>query len=210
MVTVSLLVQEHVDGRPLLQEALIEGIVNYANLAERLHPHIEEKLRKKVKHSAIVMALRRHAEKLERLTPKHATVPYDINIKTNLCDIEVQKTPRLVELLKEIDRSIRYDKGDFMNVIHGNYETSVIAPEKYLLEIRKKLSTQKIIAARSGLVAVALTFRGRFYETPGIVARLTRLLAWENINILEIVSTYTELTFIIDKNNLTRAYDVLK
>jgi aspartokinase len=210
MATISLLVQEHVAARPLLQEALIEGIVNYASLAEKLQPMIETRLQKRVKLSAVVMALRRHSENLKEFGLRHEEVPYEIIIRTSLCDLVLVKTPGLVETLKHVDSIIKYERGDSMNVIHGNYETSVIVPEKYKPEILKRLTGEKIIATRDGLVALGLTFKGRFYDTPGVVAKLTRALAWANVNIIEIVSTYTELTFIIDKNDLTTAYEVLK
>jgi hypothetical protein len=34
--------------------------------------------------------------------------------------------------------------------------------------------------------------------------------AWENINIFEIVSTMTELTFVIENKNSIRGYEVLQ
>jgi aspartokinase len=209
MATTSLLVQQHVRERPLLQEALIEGIVSYANLAEKLHPHIERMLNKKVKHSAIVMALRRYSETLQRAERTTTRLKHELVIKTSLCDIAVQKTASLMEKLRHIDRLVRYDKGDSLNIVHGNYETSIVVNQKYQKEILERLSGEQIIAVRGSLVAVAMTFSAKFYDTPGIVAKYTRALAWENINVIEIVSTYTELAFIIAEHDLTKAYEVL-
>lgn len=208
MVTVSHLVQEHVNMRPLLQEAMIEGIVNYALLAEKLKPAIEKKLRKRVKLSAIVMALRRHSEGLANYNRK-ANLKFEIIIKTNLVDIAVHRTPGLPELLKKIQGIVSYEKGDTLNIINGNYEISVVVSEKYSDRVLGMLSQEKVITVKPGLVSLALTFSERFYDTPGVVAKLTRKLAWENINVVEIISTYTELNFIIDRDDLTRAYEVL-
>ena len=38
----------------------------------------------------------------------------------------------------------------------------------------------------------------------------TRKLAWENINLTEIVSTMNELTFVIEKEDSIKALDVLQ
>ena len=49
----------------------------------------------------------------------------------------------------------------------------------------------------------------RFTDTPGVIFNIVRKLAWENINIYEIISTMTELTFILSKKDSMKAYDVL-
>ena len=38
----------------------------------------------------------------------------------------------------------------------------------------------------------------------------TRRLAWEDINLTEIISTMNELTFVIDREDSMKAYDVLE
>ena len=47
-------------------------------------------------------------------------------------------------------------------------------------------------------------------EQVGLFYVITKALNWENINIIEIVSTLTEMTFIINENNTARAFDTLK
>ena len=49
-----------------------------------------------------------------------------------------------------------------------------------------------------------------FLHTPGIIFNAVRKLAWDNINIFEIVSTMTELTFILNKKDSMKAYEVLQ
>lgn len=70
MVTISYVVQDIINKRVFLQEAISHGIVSYNKLAENIKPDIEKELSKKVKHNAIVMALRRYAGKLEEKKEK--------------------------------------------------------------------------------------------------------------------------------------------
>ena len=49
-----------------------------------------------------------------------------------------------------------------------------------------------------------------FFYTPGVIFNAVRKLAWEGINIYEVVSTMTELTFILSKKDSMKAYDVLQ
>jgi hypothetical protein len=47
-------------------------------------------------------------------------------------------------------------------------------------------------------------------DIPGYIFVISRALAWNNISIIEVVSTYTELTILVKNNDATRAFDVLK
>ena len=60
------------------------------------------------------------------------------------------------------------------------------------------------------LVALSLVFTGDFLQTPGIVYEAVRRLAWEEINVIEIVSTMNELTFVIKREDSMQAFEVLQ
>ena len=51
MVTVAQVTKRFIEQRPILQEALIEGIINFANLAEKIQPRIEAELGTEVKRT---------------------------------------------------------------------------------------------------------------------------------------------------------------
>ena len=75
MVTIAKIVENIINEKPFLQEALSHGIINNAALAYNLIPEIEKELKKKVKFSAVNMAIRRLSEKLEKSFIK--TVKFD-------------------------------------------------------------------------------------------------------------------------------------
>ncbi|MFH1510226.1 MAG: ACT domain-containing protein [Candidatus Woesearchaeota archaeon] len=210
MVTVSHLVREHINRQPLLQEAILEGIVNFGAVAEKLLPKIEKELQKKVKHSAVVMALHRNAESLSKPVPKKLHMKSEIIIKTNVCDLILAKSPELFERLKKAYELVDYDKGDSLNIVHGNYEVSLVVSERILEQLKKLLFGIKIIDTEKNLVSIALRFSERFVSTPGVIAAITRKLAWNRINIVEIVSTMTELNVIIREKDLSTAYNTLR
>lgn len=211
MVTVSHLVGKIVSSRPILHDAIEQGIISYGNLAEQLTPEIEEELSKKVKHSAVVMALRRYAETIQKSSP---TPKFDYNseiiMKTNLCDISVRKSPALFNKLKKIYSLVNYEKGDVLNVIHGNYEVSIVSNMRHLESIRKELKGEKILNIEKDLVSLSLSFTSDFLHTPGIISTTARKLNWENVNIYELISTLTELTFIVSKKDSAKGYSTLQ
>ena len=125
-------------------------------------------------------------------------------------DITVLKSNSLLANIKRLYDIVDIDKGDVMSAIIGNNEISIIFSNKYKDEILKFLSHENIINKESNLVSITIMFYGDFLHTPGIVFNIIRKLAWENINIYEIVSTKSELTFIIKKEDSMRAYEVLE
>ena len=74
MVTITHLVENIVEKKPFLEEALARGLINYAALAESIQSEIEKELKQKVKTSAIMMSLRRLSEKLGKGFIKQAEI----------------------------------------------------------------------------------------------------------------------------------------
>jgi len=47
-------------------------------------------------------------------------------------------------------------------------------------------------------------------EQYGLFYVVTRELSWENINIIELVSTLREMTLILHQKDVTRAFDIMQ
>ncbi len=210
MSSVSSEVKVLLGNKPFLLDALAKGIISLGNLAEDMKPEIESRLDKEVKESAIVMALRRYSEEIQTHTVPAGTISGEIIMKTNICDFNVQKTPALMSKLKMLYDMVSMERGDFLNITVGSNEISISVSEKYYPRIEEFLSDEGIINKQKGLVSLTLVFSGDFLHTPGIVFQVIHRLAWENINLYEIVSTMTELTVVIQKNDSIKGYEVLQ
>ncbi|MBI2659537.1 hypothetical protein HYX07_00050 [Candidatus Woesearchaeota archaeon] len=212
MVTVSHIVKKIISEQPFVEEALSNGIISIASLAERITPKVEQELGKKVSLSAIVMALRRYSEEISKHR-KQAAFDYsgELIIKTNICDFTAVKSTNLMAKLRTIHNLVNLDRGDTLNVIIGNNEVSIIISNKHEEKLKSFLSGEKILNKEQNLVSLAIIFKSeRFTDTPGVIFNIVRKLAWENVNIYEIVSTMTELTFILSKKDSMKAYNVLQ
>jgi len=139
MVTISHLVKKIISEKPFLQEALSQKIVSYGNLAEQIIPKIESELNKKVKHSAVVMSLRRYADEIEQLSekPKQFNFKSEIVMKTNICDVNVLKSRSLMPTIKNLYSLADFEKGDTLNIILGDNEVSIVTNEKHLGKLLK-------------------------------------------------------------------------
>ncbi len=155
------------------------------------------------------MALRRNADKLE----KKLSLPsfkYSLEtIKTNLFYIVLEESPTLLSKIQELYPIIDFKKGGMLNIIQGNFEVGIVTNQKYKEDLLDLLHDEKILDSLDDLVSVSLTYPMDFLHTPGIIYDISRFMAWENINIVDIIITKTELDLIISKEDLTRCYQTL-
>jgi len=212
MATISHIVNKMVDERIYLHEALSKGIASYGSVAKHLKPELEKELGKEVKHSAIVTALRRYAEKLTtRFNGVKFNTKYsEVNLKTHIIAINVLRTQELFDKLKRFYDLVQFEKGDILHVVYGRTHVAIITNKRYKDNILKLLQNQKIKKIEEDLVALSFRVGKERIEEPGVLFKLTRSLAWEDINVVEIISVDVEVTFIIDKKNATKGYNALE
>lgn len=212
MVTISHIVNKLVDERIYLHEALSNKIASYGSVAKHLKPEIEKELGKEVEHSAIVTALRRYAEKLTTRfnEVKFNTRSSEVNLKTHIIDINVIKTQELFDKLKRFYDLINFEKGDILHVIYGSTHVAIVTNERYKEKILKLLQNQKIKKIEEDLVALSFTVGKERIDKPGVLFKLTRSLAWENINVIEIISVNLDVTFIVNKKDAVKGYNALE
>jgi len=212
MPTISQLVEDLIGQKPFVQEGLSRGIINHAALAEDFIPVLEKQLKRKIKFSAVNMAIRRLSEKLKETfaTLPHFDATSDIVIQSNLFEITLYKTDDVDDFLKRIYKIVDIKEGDVLTVTQGLHEVMIITNarhQKSILSFVPKKAIKKIIRNVSSLT-INLPPTG--VETVGLFYLVTRALTWENINIVDIISTFTELTFIIDEEDVPRAFDTLR
>jgi aspartokinase len=212
MVTISHIVNKLVNEKIYLHEALSRKIASYGSVAKQLKPAIEEELGKEVEHSAIVTALRRYSDKIHtafkdvRFNNRHS----EINLKTNMIDINVLKTQELFDKLKRFYDLVDFEKGDILHIIYGRTHVAIVTNERYKDQILRLMQNLKIKKIEENLVALSFTVGKERIDKPGVLFKLTRSLAWENINIIEIISVDLEVTFIVKKEEATKGYHALE
>ncbi|MCK9189946.1 MAG: hypothetical protein M0P10_00165 [Sphaerochaetaceae bacterium] len=210
--SVSSCVKRIIDKTPFIHEMLVRGILSFSNYASSIKQEVEESYGKSVKHSAIVMAIRRYGEELKvrDSVEKKINVDYEIVMKTKICDLNIVRNDKFISKLSKLYNEVSTEKGDFLNVSLGSHEISVSVSEKYKNIVDEIAIGEEILHQKDDLVALSLVFSGEFMATPGIVYEAVRKLAWEVINVIEIVSTKSELTFVINREDSMRAFDVLQ
>ncbi|MFH1424993.1 MAG: ACT domain-containing protein [archaeon] len=192
-------VRENLEKKPYLLYAMENGIINYSALAEKIKPAIVETLGRKVSNDAIAVSARRFAETLSKEASVQETKllkllsKSQISMKNCVVDITFKKGELKVKGFKPIHTSSG-----------SNADTLVINNEDL-----EKVDVVNAIEIRKNLVEIALISPIDVEETLGFVEYTTGLLSAEGINIVEVISCYTDTIFIVDEKDATKAYELL-
>jgi len=213
MVTISETVENIVRKSPFLEEALARGLVNLSALAREIRPEIEKELMKKAKEGAVVMALKRFATKIKRAHKKQvnwfASSP-DLMVRSNLIEITISNSDTLLHKQRKLLEQLKFNMNYFLTITQGIYETTIIVSKNLEDKLRKIFAGEKIISKFENLSSITIQLPEGSTRIPGIYSFILKALAWEGINLVEVVSTCNEFTIILESANSDRAFSILK
>jgi aspartokinase len=212
MPTIAHLTRSIIEKKPFLEEALSEGIVNNAALAQKIIPEIEKELKKKVKFSAVNLAIRRMQENSVSKHPINLKFDKDtdISLKSNIVEVVLYKNEKIPEYIKKIYNLMDFKKGDFLTITQGVNEVMVITNEKHKKRIIEILPNKIIKKKINSLSTLTINIPESTIEGIGFFYILTKALTWENISVIDVVSTYSEITLIVKEDDASKSFDILK
>lgn len=212
MVTVAHIVRKIIKKKPYIEEALSRGLINNAALAEELMPQVEEELGESVKFSSVNMAIRRFEESLDERYADTAEFKgdSDITMRSNLIEVTIYKVDDVQKYVRELYDIMNFRSGDFLTVTHGMHEVMIITNEKHKKQILRILPENMVKKKIDRLSSLTINLPEEAVKTPGFFYMVTRALNWEGINITDIVSTYTEMTLILNEKDAAKAFNILR
>ena len=186
------------------------GLLNFSAYAEKILPVIEEKTHKQVKKGTVVVALTRIAEEIGNLPSLRPQIALDdLSIKSPLCDVTFSKTALSRQNLANLYQSITISENAFFTATQSMSEITIVAPQSLLDDILKNFE-ENPIAIYKDRVGITVRFAKAYLSIPNVLYTLQASLAVQRINFTEVISTYTEFSFIIDKEDLEIASQALQ
>lgn len=213
MVTISQALEELIAQSPFLEEGLADGLINLSSLARKLQPQIQTRLYKDVQTGAIVMALKRLSERLEKRYSHLPTVLAnikDITVRSNLMEFTYASSPTLMAHQSKLMQAIADQPKTFLTITDGVFESSLFCSAHLAPQIEEIFAKETMRSKQSGLSSITLIIPEEATYVPGVYYAILKRLAWEGINFIEVVSSFTELTIFLEEKNVDRAFSVLK
>jgi hypothetical protein len=209
MITTSNIVEKIVLSSPFIEEGLAQGLINLSALARKIKPQIEKSLMKPVSDLAVVMALKRLSNKIEMKSREPLNLLKkmgDITVKSNLTEYTFAHSNTLFEKVRELFLRIESQRDKFITITQGVFEVTLIVSSNLTSDIDTIFQDEKLFVKIRNLSAVTIKLPSEAIGTPGIHHAILRKLAWRNINITEVVSTYTEFIIILSTDLITSAF----
>lgn len=211
MISVSDALNDIIKSYPLIEDGLSRGLINYSAFAREVRREIEKKLYKDVKEGAIVMALKRISENLAKNASQKKSLDLtDLTVRSNLSELTFQNSETLPEKTRELFDKVASKKETVCTLSEGVRETTFIVSSEITNEVKKIFRGEILVSEIKSLSSVTIRLPKEVVYIPGVYYQILKSLAWENINVIEVLSTYTELTIIVEDKNVDRAFSSLK
>jgi hypothetical protein len=213
MVSISDAVRKFVLQTPFLEEGLAQGMINLSALARIMRPKIESRLIKNASDGAIIMALKRLGDGLQKRQPRPgAMVKYvsDITLRSHLSEFTFRGSATILAKQIRLLQEIGGQHGKFVTFTSGVIEVTAIVSSDLEKRVEKIFAGEELLSRYSRLSAIILRLTTETVAATGIYYLILKLLSWENINVVEVVSTYTEFIILLDDAKIDRAFSTLK
>jgi len=213
MIATASVVETLVRESPLLEEGLATGVLNLSALARRMRPEVERALRREVSDAAVMMALKRLAPRVEardRAVVKLLRQMRDLTVRSNLVEFTFRSSPTLLERQRDLLQAIAKEQDAFLTATQGMFEVTLIASARLQDRIESVFRSERLVSRLGDLSAIVIPLPPKSVKTPGVHYTLLKQLAFHDLNVVEVVSTYSELTIVLAKEEVDRAFSILK
>ena len=206
------LVKEELKYELYLLEILKEDLINISALAKKLLPKIKAK-NPKATIESISMAIRRfiEQEKYQQISKdvKEIISNSQILTKNDIIHMTFERNDFVVNRISEVSKNIKWNQDEILFINQGSGEITIIIDEKN----KKHLDNCKryLIETTPNLAIISLKDNTKkSIKVPGIYSYFINQLVRKSINITEVISTLSEINFVISNKDIIRAYEIIE
>jgi len=198
--------KEYIYENAYVRRSVETDTANYSKIARKI---IVDKNLKKNDFEAIVVALRR-LKKNKNITNKnisHLLSDSSVEIKSKIIVYILEKNTYYKNIL-ELEKDIR-DLNGSTCVVEGIKAITLITSQEYEKKIQHYFKNN-ILKRQENLIQITLKSPETLENIPGVLAYLCGLFAEEEINLVEVLSCWTDTIFIIEEKDIVKAIKILK
>ncbi|MFA6273735.1 MAG: hypothetical protein WC662_01090 [Candidatus Paceibacterota bacterium] len=201
MIKIQPIVRNIVLGEPEAYFALTNGYMNMSSYAYRVKTEVELLTKKPVTITSLVISLSRLKKEFQKQKPLIQDVSISsITTKLPLSEIVYENTKSFTEKLESLHKNIKISREDFFTTTLGTSELTIVCSSGIIEKIMKHFKEKPKLIIHN-LSAIGISFDSKHFNTPNIIFSLLSIVAKAQINLAEIVSTYTELILVIEEKD---------
>ncbi|MEM2839462.1 MAG: ACT domain-containing protein [Thermoplasmata archaeon] len=201
------LTREYIDAHPSIRDCISKDLINYSSLARKIMKELEL-----THEEAILAACRRYAMKLSKSDFEGQIISLfkdsTLELKTRICIVIAKNDWVVLRNLEEVVRKILAEKS-VCQVIESSSAITVMSEDRHLAMIQRAIGDEYILRVRQDLAEITVKSPSRIEDIPGSFAFISSILAENGINLVEAVSCYTDTIFVVEKDVVMRAFEIL-
>jgi hypothetical protein len=194
---------DYISSHLSIRDCLDYGVVNYSALARKISKELGIDNEK-----ALMAACRRY--RCEKGPNEDEVLSIlersEIGIKTGMAIIIARSSWHQFSDLGKAMGSMDLERS--LKVIKGTSATTIIVEEPFL-EPLERIIRRDIVKVSRSLAQITITSPEEIEDVPGVVHHILSSLSSAGINVVEVMSCFTDTILILDQKDVSRSFDML-
>lgn len=201
--------RRYIEDHPAIRDCLSFNIVNFTSLARKIRG--ETGL---ANQEAIEVACRRYQRQMRSERPLEDRVlevvrGSRLEVRTRVAIITARNDWEMLGQVLETGRGLLADRRHLLQLLEGPGALTILCEEDLVDAVLASIGRRATLGVHTHLSALTVRSPEVIVETPGVLAFLAGALFRAGINSLELMSVYTDSTFVVRERDVLHAFRVL-
>src|SRR5690348_12598193 len=201
--------RRYIEDHPAIRDCLSFDIVNFTSLARKIRG--ETGL---ANQEAIEVACRRYQRQMRTDRPLEQRVlevvrASRLEVRTRVAIITARNDWEMLRQVLETGRTLLADRRHLLQLLEGPGALVILCEEDLVDAVVASIGKRATLGVHTRLSALTVRSPEKIVETPGVLAFLAGALFRAGINSLELMSVYTDSTFVVREKDVLHAFRVL-
>jgi hypothetical protein len=201
--------RRYIEDHPAVRDCLGYNIVNFTSLARRIRSDTGL-----VNQEAVEVACRRYQRQMRADQPLERRVldvvrASRLEVRTRVAIITARNDWDMLGTVLETGRSLLADRRHLLQLLEGPGALTILCEEDLVEAMLQAIGKRATIAVHTHLSALTVRSPESIVDTPGVLAFLAGALFRAGINSLELMSVYTDSTFVVREKDVLHAFRIL-
>lgn len=207
--TAAEIARRYIEDHPSIRDCLGYDVINFTSLGRKIRADTGL-----ANQEAVEVACRRYRRQMRAEHPLESRVlevvkASRIEVRTRVVIITCPNDWDLLGQVLEVGRTLLADRRHLLQLLQGPGALTVLCEEDLADTILSSLGKRTPLAVHRHLSAVTVRSPESIVETPGVLAFLSGALFRAGINSLELMSVYTDSTFVVREKEVLPTFQVL-
>ncbi|MFA6304397.1 MAG: hypothetical protein WCV73_02490 [Patescibacteria group bacterium] len=208
MLKISEAVKNLVEQDMELHSPLKKGLINLSAYAKKIKSKVEVLTKKNIKTSSIVVTLSRIAKSLPEQAEEKNLKISRLAVYADLEELSYEKTSVFLQKLSHSYKQLAHQEQNFLAITQSITEITMVGDQKSMARIKNDFGPNHLFHKKN-LTGISLKFPLSYLSEPNIIYSLIKKIAIKKINIIEVISSSSELTIIVENKDAALAINQL-